>query len=158
MPKFIGEKYKVLGFEVEQKGTLVSVFARFSRVEQTYEELLEDKKECDKQEAAYREAEQNGTLPKPDEGKTLGEVMSALPKISELSTLPSLSTDDIYKAIVGPKNFGAKGDLEHLRLFSITKDEIFEDFGPEKLAELLIEMGKIRKDTYKKGTSSFKVL
>ena len=130
-----GERYKLAAISVYQKGTLVQVFAKFARIHETYEDIP-------------------ATPPKPAPSAvpgTAGAIFEQLEPLPRGFTMPSLSVDDITTAIVGKK------DIAHYdrgpSLFDT--DGVIKDLGPEKLAQVLVKMGEVRKKVLEEGHTTF---
>lgn len=138
-----GEEYKLAGISVRTKGTLVDVFATFAGVNDDVEKLQ-----------AESDAWDYETAPPVKERKE-GEPASMLDGLKPLPRAtfwPELSTEDIVNAVVGPK------DLKPSRLsrYELTdKSGVIADLGPEKLAQVLVEMGKARKQVLEEGQETF---
>jgi hypothetical protein len=128
MTDFTGSKFKLSGFNIQQKGSLVKVFAAFSG--------LNDNSPASQsyiEEIAVAELKERGP----------GHVISTGPKVS---------VDDIVELLVGKQDLAIRED--HLRLPLPSKEDLLKDIGPEKLALLLVEMGKA-KAAYLRGTNTF---
>jgi hypothetical protein len=132
-----GDKYKLAGIDVFQKGTLVEVFAKFATLDETLEDIT-----------APAPAKQPGKA-KPG---TMAAVLEQLTPLPRSATLPSLSVEDITDALVGPRNLQRDG-RSHLQLTD--KSGVIADLGPEKLASVLVEMGAARRKVLEEGQSTF---
>ena len=139
MREIAGEKYKLAGFDVYQKGTLVDVFAKFCGVNETIEQILA--------EDAAPEVKKPSTA-KPGTGAAL---LESLPRMPRAMTLPSLSVNDIVEAVAGRRDLADRPD--HLQLTD--KRGVIQDLGPEKLAQVLVEMGEARRRVLEEGQSTF---
>lgn len=117
MTSFEGTKYKLAGYNIVQKGTLVDVFAKFCGVDQD---------PLDLPETEMRKMFANG---EPTE----------MPCI-----YPTISPEQILEALIGKRDTAPDG-LSHLRLPGGPED-LIADLGPEKLALLLVEMGHTKQE------------
>jgi len=134
MREIAGEKYRLAGIGVAQKGTLVDVFAKFCGIN---EDL-----------AAIRAEDAKPKEPKVYPEGSAAAILNSLTPIPKEHTLPSLSTQDIVEAIVGRRETARS---EHMRLHLSDTPGVIKDLGPEKLAEVLVEMGKVRKQVLEEG-------
>lgn len=139
MREIQGDKYKLAGIEVYQKGTLVDVFAKFCGISENIEDILADKPK----QNVPREPAKPGTM---------GEILEKMTPVPRRYTLPSLSIDDIINAVVGKRDLQNPVNDE-LRI--IDNRGVIEDLGPEKLALILIEMGEARKKVLEEGLHAF---
>ena len=134
-----GEEYRLAGISIYQKGTLVSVFAKFSNLDDVVNEqgerILSPKPP---------------KMPKePDAPRTIADAFMDLDLNRFLETL---SVQDITDAVVGKKDLqSSRGS--HLSLDD--KDGVIADLGPEKLAQVLVEMGEAHKQFLEEGHSVF---
>lgn len=151
MEEIKGEKYKLAGITVRTKGTLVDVFATFAGVNEDIEALMAER-------AAWKPEEEEKKSPKPvktDKPRTVGSILDDLTPLPRWATLPGLSVEDLTDAIVG------KSDLrvsEHHQLELTDKSGVIADLGPEKLAQVLVEMGRVRKQVLTEGQETFVAL
>ncbi len=130
-----GERYKLAAICVHQKGTLVQVFAKFARVNDTFDDIT-------------------STPPKPAPSAvpgTAGAVYEQLQPLPRGFNLPSLSAEEITAAIVGKK------DISHYEQGPSLYDTegVIKDLGPEKLAQVLVKMGEVRKKVLEEGHTTF---
>ncbi len=140
MREIAGEKYKLAGFDVYQKGTLIDVFAKFCGVNETMEQILAD-------DAAPKK-------PKASKAKpgTLGAILDKMPRMPRAMSLPSLSVQDIVDAVAGRRELAGNG---RDRLHITDAPGVIKDLGPEKLAQVLVEMGEARRLVLEEGQSTF---
>lgn len=130
-----GEKYKLAAICVHQKGTLVQVFAKFARVNDTFEDIT---------------AKPPRPAPTPLPG-TAGKKLEQLEPLPRGFNLPSLSAEDITQAIVGRKDIAAYDRGESL----YDTEGVIKDLGPEKLAKVLVKMGEVRQKVLAEGHTTF---
>jgi hypothetical protein len=137
-----GNKYKLAGIDVVQKGTLVDVFAKFAHLDETLDDIIYKPSNTSKplsSETSIRE----------------GSLLSALEKLPPMprsATMPTLSEEDVLSAIVGPKDIAPPRNS----LVELTdKSGVIEDLGPEKLAQVLVKMGEVKKEVLDKGHRTF---
>lgn len=132
MTDFKGEKFQLAGFNIRTKGTLVDVFAEFCGINDTptYGSYVDKIMIADMKE---EKAQTSGLLPR------IGG--------------PSISADEIVELLVGKSDL-VPSHMDQFRLPIPSKEDLLEDIGPEKLALLLVEMGKAKK-TYLQGTTTF---
>lgn len=125
-----GEKYELAGFQFQHAGSLVSVFAKFSKIGK---QAVED---CARYPSHYGEAV------KPYEFDPEAPILID----------PCLSAGQIFKALVGEDDLAAKNGAE---LDVTGAEDVINDLGAEKLGQLLVEMGKVRKKYLKGQTTIF---
>jgi len=117
MTDFTGKKYKLAGFDICQKGTLVDVFAKFCGIEQDPLNLPETYSS-----KLFKDSE-------PAEMRCI---------------YPSISPEEIVDVLVGNRDT-ALSVVHSLRLPG-GKEDLLADLGPENLALLLVEMGKAKRN------------
>lgn len=133
MREIAGEKYRLAGIGVAQKGTLVDVFAKFCGVNEDLAAIrAEDAK------PKVREVYPEGSA---------ASILNSLTPIPREFTLPTLSTEEILAVIVGKRDISARP--RELQL--VDNSGVIKDLGPEKLAEVLVEMGRVRKQVLDEG-------
>lgn len=126
MTEFSGKTLKLAGFDIHQKGTLVDVFARFCGLDQD-----------------------PANLPQTRVMKLFADSAPAeVPCI-----YPVISAEQIAEALVGPRDI-AQGASGHFRLPGGPED-VLADLGAEKLALLLPEMAKAKRDYLENGIRTF---
>ncbi len=138
MREIQGDKYKLAGITVQVQGTLVDTFAKFARVEESVDDILANKREKRK-------------TPKAKPG-TLGAMLDKMEPLPREFLMPTLSVDDITDALVGARDLRGN-NRSHLQLTD--KSGVIADLGPEKLAQVLVEMGEAKRDALKEGFQTF---
>lgn len=128
-----GDKYKLAGISVHQKGTLVQVFAKFARINDSLADIVA---------TPARPAPKEGAAP---------DFLQPLPRGM---MMPSLSAEDITAAIVGRKEL-AHGPAECCGESLMDTDGVIKDLGPQKLAQVLVKMGEVRKHVLEQGQITF---
>lgn len=125
MTEFSGKKYKLAGFDIVQKGTLVDVFARFCDLDQD-----------------------PANLPKT-RSMTLfrGSEPAEVPCI-----YPRISADQIAGVILGSRDIAQRSDQVRL---PTSPEDILADLGPEKLALLIPQMARVRNDYIRNEQNTF---
>jgi hypothetical protein len=130
MTDFTGQKFKLAGFNIRTKGTLVDVFAEFCGINDT---------------------------PKGESyvDKNMIADMNEMAKAPGLLHIdgPRIPADEIVELLVGKSEL-VPSHMDQYRLPGPSKEDLLKDIGPEKLALLLVEMGKARK-TYLQGVNTF---
>lgn len=140
MREIQGEKYKLAGITVQVQGTLVDTFAKFARVEENVDDILANKRE-----------KRKGPKAKPG---TLGAMLEKMEPLPREFSMPSLSVDDITNALVGARDLrGANNGLSDIHLTDTPG--VIADLGPEKLAQVLVEMGEAKREALKQGLQTF---
>lgn len=138
MREIQGDKYKLAGITVQVKGTLVDTFAKFARVEENVDDILANKREKRK-------------TPKAKPG-TVGAMLEKMEPLPREFSMPSLSVEDITDALVGARDLRGNNG-RHLQLTD--KSGVIADLGPEKLAQVLVEMGEAKREALKEGFQTF---
>lgn len=133
-----GATYKLAGIEVVQKGTLVDVFAKFARLDETLKDITATK--------APRKVKSNAPA------GSLAATLAKLPPLPRSLTLPTLSVEDITDAIVGKRDI-APSEGMHLQVTD--KRGVIADLGSEKLAQVLVKMGEARKQVLNQNVTTF---
>lgn len=128
-----GERYKLAGISVHQKGTLVQVFAKFARINDTLADITA---------LPARPAPKEGDAP---------DFLQPLPRGM---MMPSLSVDDIAAAIAGRKDLN-HGPADCCGESLMDTDGVIKDLGPAKLAQVLVKMGEVRKHVLEQGNMTF---
>ncbi len=141
MREIAGEKYKLAGIGVYQKGTLVDVFAKFCRTDENIEQIIADENKAQKP--------RGNAKAKPG---TVGALLANLPPLPRMASLPSLSVQDIVEAVAGKSDL-QRSEMSRLRLTDT--EGVIKDLGPEKLAQVLVEMGEARKQVLEQGQYTF---
>lgn len=139
MREIQGEKYKLAGITVQVQGTLVDTFAKFARIEESIDDILANKRE-----------KRKGPKAKPG---TLGAMLDKLEPLPREFSMPSLSVADITHALLGPRDLGGDNHHDHLRIND--NRGVIADLGPEKLAQVLVEMGEAKREALKHGLQTF---
>lgn len=138
MREIQGEKYKLAGITVQVQGTLVDTFAKFARVEENVDDILANKRE-----------KRKGPKAKPG---TVGAMLEKMEPLPREFSMPTLSVADITNALVGPRDL--RGDnRDHLRIND--NRGVIADLGPEKLAQVLVEMGEAKRNALEEGFQTF---
>ena len=110
-----GQKYQLAGFDIEQRGSLVNVFAKFCGVGQD-----------------------PANLPETTPCKMFANsIVQDMPVI-----YPRLSGRDIVDTLIGPDDT-AKQTVSALRLPHDAQD-LLADLGADQFARVLVEMGKAK--------------
>lgn len=131
MGNFQGKKFKLDGFNIRQKGTLVDVFARFCDINEETQPLINT--QLDKiADADLRYSDEFPHLPLP--------------------TGVSVSVNDIVEMLIGRNDLAARPDSH--RLPGPTREDLLADIGSKQMALLLVEMGKA-KQTFLNGAETF---
>lgn len=138
MREIQGDKYKLAGITVQVQGTLVDVFAKFAGVNENVDDILANKREPRK-------------TPKAKPG-TLGAVLDKLEPLPREFSMPSLTVEDITNALVGKRDL--RGDNTE-RLHINDNRGVIADLGPEKLAQVLVEMGAAKREALSQGFQTF---
>lgn len=139
MEEIKGEKYKLAGIGVFQKGTLVDVFAKFARVDEDIDDIMANKP----LKTARRRKAKPGTV---------ASLLDGLTPVPRSAMMPALSTQEIVDAIVGMRDL----QVPHAERLQLTdKRGVIADLGPEKLAQVLVEMGKVRAQVLEEGQYTF---
>jgi hypothetical protein len=138
MREIQGDKYKLAGITVQVQGTLVDTFAKFARIEENVDDILANKRE-----------KRKGPKAKPGTVAAMLEKMEPLPR--EFS-MPSLTVEDITNALVGARDLRAN---THDQLRINDNRGVIADLGPEKLAQVLVEMGEAKREALKEGFQTF---
>ena len=138
MREIQGEKYKLAGITVQLQGTLIDVFAKFAGVNENVDDILANKREPRK-------------TPKAKPG-TVGSILDKLEPLPREFGMPSLTVEDITNALVGKRDL--RGDnTERLRIND--NRGVIADLGPEKLAQVLVEMGEAKREALSQGFQTF---
>ena len=143
MDEIKGQKYKLAGVSVYTKGTLVDVFATFAHLDEDIEQIMSERSQPRKPRKAATKEHPPGSA---------AAMLDKLEPLPRFATIPSLSTDDIVEAIVG------KHDLrqnQHNELVLTDTRGVIADLGPEKLAQVLVEMGRVRAQVMAEGQHTF---
>ncbi len=121
-----GKTYKLAGFDIYQKGTLVDIFAKFCGIN-----------------------EDPANLP-----KTRASKLFANSQPMEAPVLyPSLSAEQIVDTLIGPRDLAERRDPLH---FGPSPADLLRDLGEDQFAKVLVEMGKAKKAFLSgEGTSTF---
>jgi hypothetical protein len=135
-----GEKYKLAGIGIHEKGALVRVFAEFCGIDEDVQaimsERLKDERKQDLAETASETASELERL------TSAGSILAGLKPLPRYATMPTLSVEEITEAVVGRESLQASS---HERLSLTDKKGVIADLGPEKLAQILVEMGRTRR-------------
>lgn len=138
MREIKGEKYKLAGITVQLQGTLIDVFAKFACVNENVDDILANKREPRK-------------TPKAKPG-TVGAILDKMEPLPREFSMPSLTVEDITNALVGKRDL--RGDnTERLRIND--NRGVIADLGPEKLAQVLVEMGEAKREALSQGFQTF---
>lgn len=126
MSEIKGNTYKLAGFDIYQKGTLVNIFAKFCGVN-----------------------EDPANLPQT----RIGKLFANSEPMETPVLYPSLSAEQIVDTLVGPKDLAERRDSFH---FGPTPAELLQDLGEDQFAKVLVEMGNAKKAFLSgEGTSTF---
>lgn len=139
MEEIRGEKYKLVGIGVLQKGTLVDVFAKFAKVDEDIDDIMSNK--------PLKNARRKKAKP-----GTLGSLLDGLKPLPRSALMPTLSAQDIVEAVVGERDLQRDG-MSHIEL--VDNSGVIADLGPGKLAQVLVEMGKVRAQVLEEGQYTF---
>lgn len=112
--KIKGQQYQLAGFEIAQRGTLVKVFAKFCRADQD-----------------------------PANLPTRATLRFGNASVEMSPIYPSVSPEDIVKALIGPTDISEREDSVRL---PGNADEVVSDLGAENAARLLVEMGRTKRE------------
>lgn len=125
MTEFSGKTLKLAGFDIHQKGTLVDVFARFCGLDQD-----------------------PANLPQTRVMKLFADSVPAeMPCI-----YPVISAEEIAAVLVGPRDLAQANDSVRL---PGGPGDVLADLGAEKLALLLPEMAKAKREYLENGIRTF---
>ncbi|MDI1228814.1 MAG: hypothetical protein PSY14_14130 [bacterium] len=138
MREIQGDKYKLAGITVQVQGTLVDVFAKFAGVDESVDDILANKREKRK-------------TPKAKPG-TLGAMLDKMEPLPREFSMPSLTVEDITNVLVGARDLRGNG---RDRLHIGDSRGVIADLGPEKLAQVLVEMGEAKREALKEGFQTF---
>ncbi|MDF3024760.1 MAG: hypothetical protein K0R10_2121 [Alphaproteobacteria bacterium] len=140
MREIQGDKYKLAGITVQVQGTLVDVFAKFAGVNENVDDILANKRE-------------KSTKPEAKPG-TLGALLDSIEPLPREFLMPSLSVEDITNALLGARDL--RGNSHGLPEIHITDTPgVIADLGPEKLAQVLVEMGQAKREALSQGFQTF---
>lgn len=140
MREIQGDKYKLAGITVQVRGTLVDTFAKFARIDENVDDILANKRET-------------RTGPKAKPG-TAGAILEKMKPLSRAVLMPSLSVDDITNALLGARDL--RGDYNGLPDIHLTDTPgVIADLGPDKLAQVLVEMGEAKRKALEDGFQTF---
>ncbi|MDB5491755.1 MAG: hypothetical protein JWO78_1604 [Micavibrio sp.] len=117
MSEIKGKNYKLAGFEISQHNTLVRVFAKFCNHDDDPQNLPE---------------------------KHNGPIFQNGEPLSMQRIYPKISAQEIIDVLVGPDDISPK-QQDSLGLPGNPED-ILNDLGPEKLALVLVAIGKAKKE------------
>jgi hypothetical protein len=135
-----GEKYKLAGIGLQQKGALVRIFAAFCGIGEDVEAIMAERLKGEQQKDVVETASQ--ATPDLDQPGSARSILAGLKPLPRYATMPTLSVEEITEAVVGRDSLQSSS---HERLSLTDKKGVIADLGPEKLAQVLVEMGSTRR-------------